>query len=123
MNEEPAGLLARAVQAIKTAEKNFQNDDYNAAVNRIYYAMFYVAGALSFKGKTVNAWNSFIHWLIPGGLIWGGAIALLLFDRKLKNETSLTSIERRRKQNVSVSLFVGIVEERTMINNKSGQLF
>ena len=122
MKETTQVFLDKAAGSIKAARKMSEPDEADSAASRAYYAMFHVAEALSFKEKTVNAWNSFIHWLIPGGLIWGGAIALLLFDRKLKNETSLTSIERRRKQNVSVSLFVGIVEERTMINNKSGQL-
>lgn len=46
MKKESADLLTRASQAIKTAERNFQHGDYNAAANRAYYAMFYTAKAL-----------------------------------------------------------------------------
>lgn len=44
--KEIAGLLAKAQRSIKAAERLFQDGDYDFAVSRAYYGMFYVAQAM-----------------------------------------------------------------------------
>ncbi len=46
MTAEQQGLLQKAVRTIRSAEVLFADDDFDAAVSRAYYAMFYLAEAL-----------------------------------------------------------------------------
>ena len=43
--EEIASLLAKARRSVKAAERLLQAGDYDFAVSRAYYGMFYVAQA------------------------------------------------------------------------------
>lgn len=44
--KEIAGLLGKARRSIKAAERLLQDGDYDFAVSRAYYGMFYVAQAM-----------------------------------------------------------------------------
>ena len=44
--EEVAGLLNKARRSVKAAERLLRDGDYDFAVSRAYYAMFYVAQAM-----------------------------------------------------------------------------
>lgn len=44
--EEVAGLLAKARRSVKADERLLRDGDYDFAVSRAYYAMFYVAQAM-----------------------------------------------------------------------------
>ncbi|MBS0156438.1 MAG: HEPN domain-containing protein [Nitrospira sp.] len=44
--QEIAGLLTKARRSIKAAERLLQDGDYDFAVSRAYYGMFYVAQAM-----------------------------------------------------------------------------
>ncbi|MCC6586757.1 MAG: HEPN domain-containing protein [Bryobacterales bacterium] len=46
MNVDIAGLLAKASRAVTSAELLLKDGDFDAAVSRSYYAMFYAAEAL-----------------------------------------------------------------------------
>jgi len=46
MRERMRSYLAYARRAIKTGQLALRDEDYSAAVNRAYYAMFYAANAL-----------------------------------------------------------------------------
>lgn len=46
MKEETFALLAKAERAIHSAENITADGDFDFAVSRVYYAMFYIASAL-----------------------------------------------------------------------------
>ena len=52
MNERAADLVNRACRALKTAEINHAEGDYDAAASRAHYAAFYgVSAVLALEGK------------------------------------------------------------------------
>lgn len=46
MKQETIELLTKAVRAIHSAENTMADGDFDFAVSRVYYAMFYIASAL-----------------------------------------------------------------------------
>ena len=46
MKQETVALLAKAERAIHNAENTMADGDFDFAVSRVYYAMFYTASAL-----------------------------------------------------------------------------
>ena len=46
MKEETSVLLEKAERAIRSAEHTMRDGDFDFAVSRVYYAMFYIASAL-----------------------------------------------------------------------------
>jgi uncharacterized protein (UPF0332 family) len=46
MKEQTAELLSKAERAIRSGENTMNDGDYDFAVSRVYYAMFYIASAL-----------------------------------------------------------------------------
>ena len=59
MKEYARDLWARATRAIQTAGRNYNDDDYDAAASRAYYAAFYAVSALfSLKGLSFNKYSA-----------------------------------------------------------------
>lgn len=55
MNEEIAGLQQKALRSLESAKRIFNDGDFDFAVARAYYAMFYIAeAALLSRGKTFS---------------------------------------------------------------------
>lgn len=55
MNEEVRRLILKARRSLKTAQRNFQEGDYDFSASRAYYAMFYMAeGVLLAKGLSYS---------------------------------------------------------------------
>jgi uncharacterized protein (UPF0332 family) len=46
MKEQTAELLTKAERAIQSGENTMNDGDFDFAVSRVYYAMFYIASAL-----------------------------------------------------------------------------
>lgn len=46
MKQETAELLEKAERAIRSGENTMADGDFDFAVSRVYYAMFYIASAL-----------------------------------------------------------------------------
>lgn len=46
MKQETLALLEKAERAIRNAENTMADGDFDFAVSRVYYAMFYIASAL-----------------------------------------------------------------------------
>ncbi|MBI2333635.1 MAG: HEPN domain-containing protein [Chloroflexi bacterium] len=46
MKQETTDLMVKAERAIHSAENTMSDGDYDFAVSRVYYAMFYIASAL-----------------------------------------------------------------------------
>ncbi|MBI3152658.1 MAG: HEPN domain-containing protein [Chloroflexi bacterium] len=46
MKQETAELLTKAERAIHNAENTMADGDFDFAISRVYYAMFYIASAL-----------------------------------------------------------------------------
>lgn len=46
MKEETSALLEKAERAIRSAEHTMLDGDFDFAVSRVYYAIFYIASAL-----------------------------------------------------------------------------
>jgi uncharacterized protein (UPF0332 family) len=46
MKQETSELMTKAERAIQSAENTMNDGDFDFAVSRVYYAMFYIASAL-----------------------------------------------------------------------------
>lgn len=49
MKQETVDLMVKAERAIQSAENTMNDGDYDFAVSRVYYAMFYIASACLVK--------------------------------------------------------------------------
>lgn len=74
MNDDITGLLEKAARSLTAAEALFDAGDFDFAVSRAYYAMFYVAeAALLNRGKAFSKHtaiiNGFYHEFVATGLL------------------------------------------------------
>jgi uncharacterized protein (UPF0332 family) len=75
MNEPVADLLNRARRAMRTAEINHSDGDYDAAASRAYYAAFYAVGALlALEGKSFKR-HSVVEAALHRDLILTGRLS------------------------------------------------
>lgn len=74
MNEDITGLQQKAIRSLVAAKKLFDNGDFDFAVSRAYYAMFYIAeAALLGRGKAFSKHtaiiNGFYHEFVATGVL------------------------------------------------------
>lgn len=74
MNEDISGLLEKAARSLVAAKTLLDAGDFDFAVSRAYYAMFYVAeAALLGRGKAFSKHtaiiNGFYHEFVATGLL------------------------------------------------------
>lgn len=64
LKEEIRAMLAKGRRYLASAELLSRSGDYDSAVSRLYYAMFYAAEALLLsRGRTYAS-----HWAVIGGV-------------------------------------------------------
>lgn len=74
MNEEITGLQQKALRSLESAKRIFNDGDFDFAVARAYYAMFYIAeAALLGRGKAFSKHtaiiNGFYHEFVATGIL------------------------------------------------------
>lgn len=68
--------LQRAYSTIKEAEVMLNNDFYNAAVNRLYYACFYAAEALLLANKITARTHAWVRTMLGLHFVSKGLLSL-----------------------------------------------
>lgn len=105
-------IIRKSQRALKTARDNFNNDDYEAASSKAYYAVFHIMqAALLLKGLTYSKHSGviggFSKEFIKTGIFpkdFSKKIRSLLQDREISDYSySLTVEEEQAQQDIEIA--------------------